>query len=487
MSSYSYKYLQELTRSRQVIPTWKLLSILHHFEFKTRQTRGSHIVCSHPDIPGPGFNIISDTNKLDSQRLVLKASLRLLEYSLLENKKGIQQKAKAEFNRKTQPAEEESPETLIPEDMIVMHGRDRDLYLVSRETPQAAREIPKKYNQADIDKHAEYVRGRAERINNELEEATKNGEFIRHDYPNGAISLVHSRHKSITLFISPFTPRLKNWSVKDRILEVLIDADDRDRHIEAAFEKAIKDGAISVENTIDKSKKTFSYVDPVTGQQGKLTLPVSPNGKCSEQDFTEFALKLCEKKIENLRKNAKIMFAVNITKTNDGYWTGKHPYYDASFKVDDLDKLLEDARSVFFADEENGFLDEHEADIVNQNINKFHQSYEKIIAALRKVDEAVRQNSDWMNSIPPHIKVSFPYGMKAGEENLLSMSILGKTFQQTVILGKYRKGAHTVHVQPDKVPEIKKFFREAADLLKPPEKLKVDPLTNLLNPSNRIS
>ncbi len=243
MTRVSVDELKQMRLSGQIIRTDKLLTLLDQHGFATRRSGGgtSHIFVwntDHPEIDT--FVIVAETKNPIYQRVSIDACIQALELNSTpeENKLDVVAEFEAAAGNKF----------ILPEEFEIVRGRKKPgTYLRHKKYPQIATELINYDRDKDISEWCDYLKDRAERLENVLTDAVENHDFERTNYPNGTIILMHPSHR-VYAALYPFTPRLQNFTcirkVEDCIAEVQLIQEDYNQLLADVVEPDVPVAAI---------------------------------------------------------------------------------------------------------------------------------------------------------------------------------------------------------------------------------------------------
>jgi len=377
--------LERIVRSKQIVRTDRLLSILRKYGFDTRRRSGgsSHIMAYntlYQEIPV--FTVISGTKKRDSQANAAKACLEVIRLDEEQNTDIGDFFNRDDVNVMGAFAKvtEENPDP--PDDVEIIEGRKapHKTFLRHIEFPQIATEIlgdgtPPSTEQVD------YIRQRAEKLKEAICIATEEHDFEMTRYPNGTIILIHPCYE-IDAALYPFTPRLENFTQISVVEDMIAESELEYEAGQAKLQKIIKYFDIEPVETDQESTLTFKVVKGFDAfSKELLTMPSTRNGHINEIDLIKFVRNLENLTWASFSKDIKKRYGFETQTNESGMLTGTHPFHDVTFEIDasDLMSPLDDLIDRF------DDLTEEEKEIARNDFAKVYDQYRARAKMMQKI------------------------------------------------------------------------------------------------------
>ncbi|NCO03507.1 MAG: hypothetical protein GW903_04885 [Alphaproteobacteria bacterium] len=350
MARPTQQELEQKLRSKQIMRTDEVLSLLRQFGFEERRSKKgtSHILIWNPDYPELGTGtVVAGTKKRDSQFNAIKMCLHILEIESAYAKKPLPEEGPEPINVIGAFAKVTTENPDPPDDVEIIESPiTQKTYLRHKQYPQIATEILGRDTSTIIDKCA-YIRNRVENLKAALDIAVHDCDFEMEQYSNGHIVLMHPAHAGISAVLRPFTPRHENWTSIKVVEKLIDDAVAKKEEYEEGLQPYIdhyglKELKPSSNARIFEKGNAFDLTIIET-----VRLPITPNGYFSPIDGIRL-IQACEN--VNWRDFHKVIrrkhgFIVDLQA--DGTQKFSHPLHDVTFEINSsdlmapLDDLLE--------------------------------------------------------------------------------------------------------------------------------------------------
>jgi len=446
MAKSTIQSLERKLSSGQVMPTPELLTLLDQHGFISRRSKSgtSHIVVWNPEHRDmPKMVIPAGTKKLVYQRDAIKACIEILKAKTLINDDNV------DLVESFEDAAQDDYD--IPPELEVIRGPKRNsFYLRHKEFPQLAMPLIGYQMGDDVSKECDAIKTCAEEFEETLRIAEHEKGFDIERFPNGTI-LLNNRVYTITEVIYPFTPRLENIEVAEKLGNTIAEFDLEQEHTTDVFNGITKNFGLEEIETSDKSSRRFTVKRPFDkSSEDIVSLRFTERYFISFTDVVRFITAVQDSKWKRADKNLKKHFGYQVTTTADGKLKGHHPISNIDFTVTNprsLPTLEEDIARYFTADDDD--RDEIEKALFDKH-NAIEIAHSEVLNALR---ESQQITDDLMRKSKPYLDVLeiavLDKGFVYGEQAMMNCVYKGKKFRVPMVpvTGGSRKDPQMIATQ----------------------------------------